>query len=38
MPVLSNSADPFSWAALIPAVERDIELAKASLARAASQP
>jgi hypothetical protein len=38
LPVLSNSADPFSWAALLPAVERDIELAKASLARAASQP
>jgi hypothetical protein len=37
LPVLSNSADPFSWAALLPAVERDIELAKASLARAASQ-
>jgi len=37
LPVLSNSIDPFSWAALIPAVERDIELAKASLARPASQ-
>jgi hypothetical protein len=37
LPVLSNSTDPFSWAALIPAVERDIELARASLARPASQ-
>jgi hypothetical protein len=37
LPVLSNSTDPFSWAALIPAVERDIELAKAPLARPASQ-
>ncbi len=31
LPVLHNSIDPFSWAALIPAVEKDIELAKAPL-------
>jgi hypothetical protein len=28
LPVLSNSKEPFSWASLTPAVERDIELAK----------
>ncbi len=32
LPVLSNSRQPFSWAGLTPAVERDIELAKAPLA------
>jgi hypothetical protein len=32
LPVLHNSIDPFSWAALTPAVEKDIELAKAPLA------
>ena len=31
LPVLSNSIDPFSWASLTPAVEKDIELAKAPL-------
>jgi hypothetical protein len=31
LPVLHNSIDPFSWASLIPAVEKDIELAKAPL-------
>jgi hypothetical protein len=32
LPVLSNSREPFSWASLTPAVERDIEAAKAPLA------
>ena len=32
LPVLSNSKEPFSWASLTPAVEKDIELAKAPLA------
>ena len=31
LPVLSNSIDPFSWASLTPAVEKDIEVAKAPL-------
>ena len=31
LPVVHNSIDPFSWASLIPAVEKDIELAKAPL-------
>ena len=31
LPVLSNSKAPFSWASLTPAVEEDIELAKAPL-------
>jgi hypothetical protein len=31
LPVLSNSKDPFSWASLRPAVEKDIEVAKAPL-------
>jgi hypothetical protein len=31
LPVLSNSRAPFSWASLTPAVEKDIELAKAPL-------
>jgi hypothetical protein len=31
LPVLHNSVDPFSWAALTPAVAKDIELAKAPL-------
>jgi len=31
LPVLSNSKAPFSWASLTPAVEKDIELAKAPL-------
>jgi hypothetical protein len=31
LPVLSNSRQPFSWSALTPAVEKDIELAKAPL-------
>jgi hypothetical protein len=36
LPVLSNSVDPFSWASLTPAVEKDIELAKAPLTSANS--
>lgn len=36
LPVLSNSRQPFSWAALTPAVEKDIELAKAPLTSASS--
>ena len=31
LPVLSNSREPFSWSALTPAVEKDIEIAKAPL-------
>jgi hypothetical protein len=31
LPVLHNSIDPFSWASLTPAVEKDIEVAKAPL-------
>ena len=31
LPVLSNSRAPFSWASLTPAVEKDIEIAKAPL-------
>ena len=31
LPVLSNSRQPFSWASLTPAVESDIEVAKAPL-------
>ena len=31
LPVLSNSSAPFSWASLTPAVEKDIEIAKAPL-------
>lgn len=31
LPVLSNSKQPFSWASLTPAVENDIEIAKAPL-------
>jgi hypothetical protein len=31
LPVPSNTKEPFSWAALLPDVERDIELAKAPL-------
>jgi hypothetical protein len=31
LPVLSNSKEPFSWASLTSAVEKDIELAKAPL-------
>jgi len=31
LPILSNSKEPFSWAALTPAVAADIELAKAPL-------
>ena len=31
LPVPSNSKEPFSWAALAPAVAKDIELAKAPL-------
>ncbi len=31
LPVLHNSIDPFSWASQTPAVEKDIELAKAPL-------
>lgn len=31
LPVLSNSREPFSWASLTPAVEKDIEDAKAPL-------
>jgi hypothetical protein len=31
LPVLHNSIDPFSWGALIPAVEKDIELAQSPL-------
>lgn len=31
LPVLSNAKEPFSWAALEPAVERDIALARKSL-------
>lgn len=36
LPVLSNSRQPFSWAALTPAVEKDIEIAEAPLAGAPS--
>lgn len=36
LPVLSNSRQPFSWAALTPAVEKDIEIAQAPLAGASS--
>jgi hypothetical protein len=36
LPVLSSSRLPFSWASLTPAVEKDIELAKAPLAPPAS--
>jgi hypothetical protein len=32
LPVLSNSKQPFSWSALTPAVEKDIEVARAPLA------
>ena len=28
LPVLSNSIDPFSWASLTPAVEKDIEISQ----------
>jgi len=35
LPVLSNSRQPFSWASLTPAVEGDIEVAKAPLTSAA---
>lgn len=38
LPVLSNSIDPFSWASLTPAVEKDIELAKAPLTPTNSTP
>lgn len=31
LPVLSNSKKPFSWASLTPAVEKDVEIAKAPL-------
>lgn len=31
LPIPSNSKEPFSWAALLPQVEKDIELAKAPL-------
>jgi hypothetical protein len=31
LPVLSNSREPFSWRSLLPAVERDIEQARAPL-------
>ncbi len=31
LPILSNSKQPFSWSSLTPAVEKDIELAKAPL-------
>ena len=31
LPVLSSSREPFSWASLTPAVEKDIELAEAAL-------
>jgi len=37
LPVPSNTKDPFSWESLTPAVEQDIELAKAPLANPASQ-
>lgn len=36
LPVLSNSRQPFSWASLTPAVEKDIESAKAPLSSAGS--
>jgi len=38
LPVLHNSIDPFSWASLIPAVAKDIELAKAPLTPLPSSP
>jgi len=38
LPVLSNSKQPFSWASLTPAVERDIRLANAPLISNSSQP
>jgi hypothetical protein len=31
LPVLSSSREPFSWASLTPAVEQDIEVARAPL-------
>ena len=31
MPVLSNSREPFSWASLTPAVEKDIHIARKTL-------
>jgi hypothetical protein len=34
LPVLSNTKEPFSWASLTPAVEKDIEIAKAPLTSA----
>jgi hypothetical protein len=38
LPALHNSIDPFSWASLIPAVAKDIELAKAPLTPLPSSP
>jgi hypothetical protein len=34
LPVLSNSGEPFSWASLTPAAEKDIEKARAPLGAA----
>jgi len=36
LPVPSNSKDPFAWASLTPAVEKDIDLAKAPLTESAN--
>ena len=37
LPVLSNAREPFSWASLTPAVEKDVELARTTLAEHAGK-